>query len=150
MQRTPEPGNNSTYLEQFVGAEHQQRFLGAWSQFSQSRQRDGEWVSTIYLLTVSGDMWNRLSSQVDLEHGSIYWERIDRMIWSTGEQVIIQMANQCFNGGAKPDWSSIWYTISGPWFDAILRAMEIRRYGPKVIDWEALQDALPQRPDPAP
>jgi hypothetical protein len=149
-QRIGEPGADLSREDLFTNGQHCRRFLNAWSQLSESRQRDREWLSTIYLLTVHEDTWNRVSPNVDLALGSIRWTAIKRIAWSNGEKVLIEMAAQCYNGSGSPDWSSLWYTITDAWFDAIQVAMCIRRYGTKVIDWEALRESLSPGPDPAP
>lgn len=123
---------------QFVDAGHSTRFLEARAKLAESAQRNSEWLSTLYLLTLSADVWNRVRSAVNLTAETINWILINRVPWSESEKLLVTTASQCYGHLSKPAISSLWYTLSDRWFEAVLFALRIRRYGATEIDWGAL------------
>lgn len=150
-QRIDEPGDQPVRHEQFTTEDHLQRFLKAMSQLDSEQQESGEWVGTVFLMTVSDVLWARLQRAARWADHLIYWPHRAGTL-SAGELVLERLAEEIYSGGGTNlTFSDIWSTLSDEWFEAVLMALRIRRFGPSEIDWEALRDVLfPIRPDSTP
>jgi hypothetical protein len=125
---------------QFLNADHKRRYMVALGRLDPAFIPDGEWQSMIFLMTVSDATTAALMANTDWRWRTIRWTKIMEKPFSSGETFIAELANQLYNNDGKPDLSSLWFTLSSEWFEVVIQALYIRRWGLAGFTSETLAD----------
>lgn len=95
-----------------------------------------DWAACLFLLTAHESLWAAVRAHVHLGLREIHWDEVRRGALSSGERFLFDLAIFLYNGSGDPEWEALWNTLDSTNFELTMAAIQIRRHGEEIIDFE--------------